>query len=71
MTFCHFDRRDYENYEAYRTTTDGERTRSRSTLPWAARTPGAPVTAQFVIEDRALRHNWHHLARIRKALGPW
>lgn len=29
----------------------------------------APVTAQFVIEDHALRHSWHHLARIRKALG--
>jgi hypothetical protein len=29
---------------------------------------GAPVTAQFVIEDHALRHSWHHLARIRKAL---
>jgi hypothetical protein len=30
---------------------------------------GAPVTAQFVIEDHALRHSWHHLARIRKALS--
>jgi hypothetical protein len=30
---------------------------------------GAPVTAQFVIEDHALRHSWHHLARIRRALG--
>jgi hypothetical protein len=30
---------------------------------------GAPVTAQFVIEDHALRHSWHHLARMRKALG--
>jgi hypothetical protein len=29
----------------------------------------APVTAQFVIEDHALRHSWHHLAKIRKALG--
>jgi hypothetical protein len=26
---------------------------------------GAPVTAQFVIEDHAVRHSWHHLARIR------
>ena len=31
---------------------------------------GAPVTAQFVIEDHAVRHSWHHLARIRKALAP-
>jgi hypothetical protein len=30
---------------------------------------GAPVTAQFVVEDHAVRHNWHHLARIRSALG--
>jgi len=30
---------------------------------------GAPVTAQFVIEDHALRHSWHHLARIRMVLG--
>lgn len=30
---------------------------------------GAPVTAQFVIEDHALRHSWHHLFRIRKTLG--
>jgi len=30
---------------------------------------GAPVTAQFIIEDHALRHSWHHLAGIKKALG--
>jgi uncharacterized damage-inducible protein DinB len=30
---------------------------------------GAPVTAQFVVEDHPLRHPWHHLARIRKSLG--
>ena len=30
---------------------------------------GAPVTAQFVVEDHALRHSWHHLAKIRNALG--
>lgn len=30
---------------------------------------GAPVTAQFVIEDHPLRHPWHHLFRIKKALG--
>ena len=30
---------------------------------------GAPMTAQFVIEDHALRHSWHHLARIRKVVG--
>ena len=30
---------------------------------------GAPMTTQFVIEDHALRHAWHHLAAIRKAVG--
>jgi hypothetical protein len=30
---------------------------------------GAPVTAQFVLEDHAVRHSWHHLARIRAALA--
>jgi hypothetical protein len=25
----------------------------------------APVTAQFMIEDHAVRHSWHHLARIK------
>ncbi|WP_239461314.1 methyltransferase domain-containing protein [Occallatibacter savannae] len=30
---------------------------------------GAPVTAQFVVEDHALRHSWHHLARLREILG--
>jgi hypothetical protein len=30
---------------------------------------GAPVTAQFVLEDHAVRHSWHHLARIKEALG--
>ena len=29
----------------------------------------APMTAQFVVEDHALRHAWHHLARIQQALG--
>jgi hypothetical protein len=30
---------------------------------------GAPMTAQFVLEDHAVRHSWHHLYRIRAALG--
>jgi hypothetical protein len=30
---------------------------------------GAPVTAQFVIEDHAVRHSWHHLARLRTAVA--
>jgi len=30
---------------------------------------GAPVTAQFVLEDHAVRHSWHHLARLQKTVG--
>ncbi|HEV2837409.1 MAG TPA: DinB family protein [Pyrinomonadaceae bacterium] len=30
----------------------------------------APVTCQFVLEDHAVRHSCHHLARIRAALKP-
>ena len=29
----------------------------------------APLTCQFFIEDHALRHSYHHLARSRAALG--
>ena len=29
---------------------------------------GAPLTAQFIVEDHAVRHCFHHLARIRAAL---
>lgn len=28
----------------------------------------APVTCQFVLEDHAVRHSYHHLAKIRAAL---
>ena len=28
----------------------------------------APLTAQFLIEDHALRHSWHHLAKIKAVL---
>ena len=30
---------------------------------------GAPLTTQFFIEDHALRHSFHHLAKIRATLG--
>ena len=30
---------------------------------------GAPLTCQFFIEDHALRHSFHHLARLEAALG--
>lgn len=30
----------------------------------------APLTCQFLLEDHAVRHSYHHLARIREALKP-
>jgi hypothetical protein len=29
---------------------------------------GAPLTCQFMLEDHAVRHSFHHLALIRAAL---
>ena len=29
----------------------------------------APLTAQFFVEDHALRHSFHHLSRIKAAVG--
>ena len=29
----------------------------------------APVTCQFVLEDHAVRHSYHHLARLRRAVS--
>jgi hypothetical protein len=51
--------------DAVRAFTDEELDRA---MPFSL-SFGAPVTAQFVIEDHAVRHSWHHLARIRAALG--
>ena len=58
-------RNSHEAANAVRAFTDEELDRAASfSLSF-----GAPVTAQFVIEDHALRHSWHHLSGIRKALG--
>lgn len=29
----------------------------------------APITTQFMLEDHAVRHSYHHLAKIRAAVG--
>ena len=58
-------RNSHEAANAVRAFTDEE---LDSAAPFSL-SFGAPVTAQFVIEDHALRHSWHHLARIRTALG--
>jgi hypothetical protein len=58
-------RNSREAADTVRTFTDEELDRA---APFSL-SFGAPVTAQFVIEDHALRHSWHHLAHIRRALG--
>ena len=58
-------RNSREAADAVRAFTDDELDRA---APFSL-SFGAPVTAQFVVEDHALRHSWHHLARIRKTLG--
>jgi hypothetical protein len=58
-------RNSHEAANAVRLFTDEELDRA---APFSL-SFGAPVTAQFVIEDHALRHSWHHLARMRTALG--
>lgn len=49
---------------AIRALSDGELERAVTVSLYA----GAPLTAQFVLEDHAVRHSYHHLAGIRKAL---
>ncbi len=57
-------RNSKEAADAVRQLTDAELDRA---APFSL-SFGAPVTAQFVLEDHAVRHSWHHLDRIRKAL---
>lgn len=58
-------RNSREAAAAVRSFTDAELDRAAPfSLSYAA-----PVTAQFVLEDHAVRHSWHHLARIRTAVG--
>jgi len=50
--------------EAVRAFTDAELDRAAP----VSLNAGAPLTTQFMIEDHALRHSWHHLAKIKTAL---
>lgn len=50
--------------DAVRVFTDEELDRSAP----VSLNADAPLTAQFVIEDHALRHSFHHLAKMRAAL---
>jgi hypothetical protein len=58
-------RNGHEAAEAVREFTDEE---LDTAAPFSL-SFGAPVTAQFVVEDHAMRHSWHHLARMRLAVG--
>src|SRR6185369_10454001 len=58
-------RNSHEAAAAVRSFTDDELDRA---APFSL-SFGAPMTTQFVIEDHPLRHSWHHLARLRKAVS--
>ena len=49
---------------AIRSLSDAELDRAAPVSLYA----DAPLTCQFVLEDHAVRHSYHHLARIRAAL---
>ena len=49
---------------AIRALTDAELDRAASVSLYA----DAALTCQFVLEDHAVRHSYHHLARMRKAV---
>jgi hypothetical protein len=52
--------------EAIRSMTDDDLDRAAPVLLYG----NAIVTCQFILEDHAVRHSYHHLARIRAALRP-
>jgi hypothetical protein len=51
--------------EAVRAFTDAELDRAAP----VSLNAGAPLTTQFLIEDHALRHSWHHRGKIKAALN--
>lgn len=50
---------------AIRVLTDAELAHAAPVSLYA----NAPLTCQFFLEDHAVRHSYHHLAKIRQALG--
>ena len=50
--------------DAIRALSDQELDRAAAVSLYA----DAPLTSQFVLEDHAVRHSYHHLARMRAAL---
>ncbi|HWA57252.1 MAG TPA: DinB family protein [Gemmatimonadales bacterium] len=58
-------RNSLEAARAVRRLTDADLARA---VPFSL-SFGAPMTVQFIVEDHPLRHPWHHLYRIRRALA--
>jgi hypothetical protein len=50
---------------AIRALSDGELDRAAA----VSLNSDAPLTCQFFLEDHAVRHSYHHLARLRAAVG--
>ncbi len=50
---------------AIRTLTDEQLDRAAE----VSLNAGAPLTCQFFLEDHAVRHSYHHLAKVRAALA--
>jgi hypothetical protein len=57
-------RNSHSAAEAVRAFTDEQLDRAAS----VSLNGEAPLTTQFLIEDHALRHSWHHLAKIKAVL---
>ena len=61
----HLKRNSKAAAEAVRKLTDEELDRAAP----VSLNGDAPLTAQFFVEDHALRHSFHHLAKIRATVG--
>jgi len=66
QTLALLARNSSEAAAAIRALTDNELDRAAA-VPFYS---NAVVTCQFVLEDHAVRHSYHHLARLRAALKP-
>jgi hypothetical protein len=64
-TLEHLKRNSKAAADAVRKLTDEELDRAAP----VSLNGDAPLTAQFFVEDHALRHSFHHLAKMRAALG--
>jgi DinB family protein len=64
-TLDHLKRNSKAAADAVRKFTDEELDRAAP----VSLNGDAPLTAQFFVEDHALRHSFHHLARMRAAVG--